>query len=185
MRAVDKNIVYYALCISVVMHVVFLCVSFGTGNANTQTQSLKVTMHTQTLLPHIDNAGDTTRLKNNPAQTVTQQSGFTASQHIVSDEDSQTITMRYTDMIRQRIQEVLIYPASARKDGIEGQAYIKFTIDKYGNVLSVMLVCSSGSGLLDEAALNAIYHASPFPHIPDALCKERMTFMQGLTFTLK
>lgn len=167
------------------MHGVFLCMSFGGNTADIQKQTLNVTMHTQTLLPHIDNAADTTKLKNNPAQHVTQQGGISASQYMVSDEDSQTITMRYTDMIRQRIQEALVYPASARKDGIEGQAFVKFTIDKYGNVLSVMLVHSSGYSLLDDASLKAIYHASPFPHIPDSLGKERMTFVQGLTFTLK
>ncbi len=167
------------------MHGVFLCVSFVGSTTDMPRHTLNVTMHTQTLLPHIDTAGETTKLKNNSAQPVKQQDGITASQYMVSDEDSRDITMRYTDMIRQRIQEALVYPTSARKDGIEGKSFVKFTIDKYGNVVSVILVQSSGSVLLDEASLKAIYHASPFPHIPDALCKERMTFVQGLTFTLK
>jgi len=185
MAVQNSNIIYSALLISIVLHGVFLCVSFGGSTADMQKHTLNVTMHTQTVLPHIENIGDATRLKNNPVQSVKRQGGTMASQYMVSDEDSQTITMRYTDMIRQRIQEALVYPTAARKDGIEGKTYIKFTIDKYGNVLMVMLVRSSGSGLLDDAALKAIHSASPFPAIPEAIGKERMTFVQGLTFTLK
>jgi len=185
MAVQNSNIVYSALLISIVLHGVFLCVSFGGSASDMQKHTLNVTMHTQAMLPHIENVGYTTKLKNNPSQSVKRQGGTMASQYMISDEDSQTITMRYTDIIRQRIQEALVYPTAARKDGIEGKSYIKFTIDKYGNVLMVMLVRSSGSGLLDDAALTAIHSASPFPPIPEAICKERMTFVQGLTFTLK
>ncbi len=184
MTAQNSNIVYYAFLISAIVHGVLLCVSFGESAANVHTHTLHVTMHTQTLLPHIDTAGDETRLKNNPAP-LKEQGGITASQYMVSNEDSRDISMRYTDMIRQRIQEALVYPAAARKDGVEGKTYIKFTIDKYGRVLSAMLVQSSGSALLDEAALAAIFSAQPFPPFPDTIAKERMTFVQGLTFTLK
>ncbi|MEW6525222.1 MAG: energy transducer TonB [Spirochaetota bacterium] len=180
----NRNIVYYAFFISVVVHGFFLCVSFGGSTVDMQQHTLNVTMHTYTMLPHVENAGDTTRLKNNPTKPV-KQGGIMASQYMVSNEDSQSITMRYTDMIRQRIQEALVYPATARKDGIEGKTYIKFTIDKNGNLLSAMMIRSSGSALLDDAALKAIHSASPFPPIPDTIGKERMTFVQGLTFALK
>ncbi|MEJ5363410.1 MAG: energy transducer TonB [Spirochaetota bacterium] len=150
-----------------------------------QQHTLNVTMHTYTILPHVENPDTATRLKNNPGKPVKEHGGIMASQYMASNEDSLDITMRYTDMIRQRIQEVLVYPATARKDGIEGKTYIKFTIDKNGNLLSAILVRSSGSALLDDAALVAIHSASPFPPIPDTIGKERMTFVQGLTFTLK
>lgn len=185
MPAKNSSIVYYAFLISVVLHGVFLCVSFGEDSTDIQKHTLNVTMQTQTMLPHIENTGDATRLKNNPEQPSKHQGGTIASQYMVSDEDSQTITMCYTDMIRQRIQEALVYPTAARKDGIEGKTYVKFTIDKYGNLLTAILVHSSGSVLLDDAALKAIHSASPFPPIPGEIGKERMTFMQGLTFTLR
>ncbi|GAB4218942.1 MAG TPA: energy transducer TonB [Spirochaetota bacterium] len=180
----NRNIVYYAFFISIAVHGVFLCVSFGGRTTDIQKHTLNVTMHTYTILPHVEHAADTTRLKNNPAKPV-KEGGVMASQYMVSNEDSQTVTMQYTDMIRQRIQESLVYPATARKDGIEGKTYIKFTIDKNGNLLSAIMVRSSGSALLDDAALKAIHSASPFPAIPDTIGRERMTFVQGLTFTLK
>ncbi len=181
----NKNIVYYAFFISVVVHGFFLCVSFGGRTIDVQQHTLNVTIHTYTILPHVENVGTATRLKNNPAKPVREHGGIMASQSMVSNDDSRNITMQYTDMIRQRIQEALVYPATARKDGIEGKTYIKFTIDKNGNMLSAILVRSSGSALLDDVAILAIYSASPFPPIPDIIGKERMTFVQGLTFTLK
>ncbi|MGQ9844352.1 MAG: energy transducer TonB [Spirochaetota bacterium] len=185
MAVQNSNIVSAALLVSIVLHGLFLCVSFGEGTTDLQTHTLNVTMRTQTVLPHIENVGDATRLKNNPLQSVKRQGGVMASEYMVSNEDSQTIAMRYIDMIRQRIQEALVYPTAARNDGIEGKTYISFTIDKYGNLLMVLLSRSSGSGILDDAALKAIRSASPFPPIPEAIGKERMTFVQGLTFTLK
>lgn len=185
MAVQNSNIVSAALLVSIVIHGLFLCVSFGEDTTDMQKHTLNVTMHTQTMLPRIENVGDATRLKNNPSQSVKTQGGTLATQYMVSDEDSQAIAMRYTDMIRQRIQEALVYPTAARNDGIEGKTYIHFTIDKYGNLLTVILARSSGSGILDNAALKAIHSASPFPPIPEAIGKEQMTFMQGLAFTLK
>lgn len=181
----NSNIMSAALLVSIVIHGLFLCVSFGEDTTDMQKLTLNVTMHTQTVLPHVANVGDTTRLKNNPSKSVKRQGGVMASEYMVSNQDSQTIAMRYTDMIRQRIQEALVYPTAARNDGIEGKTYISFTIDKYGNLLMVMLARSSGSGILDDAAIMALRSASPFPPIPDSIGKERMKFVQGFTFTLK
>ncbi len=180
----DTKIVYYALGISVFIHVLLLCVSFGKSSNHIQKHDIRVTVATATLLPHVETVSDATRLKNNRTEQLDKQVGMT-SQYMVSKEDSAEVTMRYTDMIRQRIQEVLMYPPAARKDGIEGKAFVTFTINAHGNVIVVAIARSSGSALLDEAAILAIKKASPFPPIPVSLQKERMTFVQGLAFTLK
>ncbi|MCX8123147.1 MAG: TonB family protein [Spirochaetes bacterium] len=182
----SNTLVYYSLCISVIIHGAFLCISFGKDAMIEQPHNCTVTVKTLTILPRVEDPSDATKLMNNPVQRCNQQaqSGIT-SQYMISNENNTTVSMQYTDMIRQRIQEALLYPATARKDGIEGQAYVKFTIEKNGNVMGVVLVQSSGSLLLDTAAISAIHSAAPFPPIPDTLNKERITFIQGLTFTLK
>lgn len=47
------------------------------------------------------------------------------------------------------------YPAAARRHGIEGTTLLALAVDEAGSVTDVRLVTSSGSVLLDEAALRA------------------------------
>lgn len=49
------------------------------------------------------------------------------------------------------------YPNEARKNGIEGTVRIKVLIDTTGKVTSASIISSSGSSLLDQAALQAVY----------------------------
>jgi protein TonB len=69
---------------------------------------------------------------------------------------------RNYDYIHRHIAEKLIYPPQAKRTGILGTAEISFTIQEDGRVSDVTVVSSSGSELLDTAAVEAIYAASPF-----------------------
>jgi len=59
------------------------------------------------------------------------------------------------------------YPASARARREEGIAYVTFRMARAGGVLSAKIVRSSGSALLDRAALDTLKRAQPLPRIPD------------------
>jgi protein TonB len=58
------------------------------------------------------------------------------------------------------------YPPAARSRGTEGQVLIAFTVDSQGRVLDANVASSSGSSLLDRAALKAIKDAQPLPPPP-------------------
>ncbi len=45
------------------------------------------------------------------------------------------------------------YPDAARRDGIEGRVVVRFAIDRTGTVREALLERSSGSTLLDDAAI--------------------------------
>ena len=187
----QSNILKVTLSISICIHSALLFFAFPAiqaTQATTQNEELKVTIHNETILPSVENVGDTTQLKqniNNTCEEYNEQSIKAAQNYTISEQDSEEVKMQYTDMIRSRIQQALIYPPTARKDGIEGKAYVKFVIDSAGNVLSVAMVKSSGCALLDDESVKAIYRASPFPRIPENLNKKSLSFVQGLTFTLK
>ena len=67
--------------------------------------------------------------------------------------------------IRRRIQEALVYPRLARRREIEGESEVEFAIAADGGASDIALVRSSGSALLDAAALRAVHDAAPLPPV--------------------
>jgi TonB family protein len=68
-----------------------------------------------------------------------------------------------TEIIRGAIQRALIYPAAARRRGIEGKVVAEFRINEDGLPEEVRVTRSSGHGLLDKAAKETILRAAPLP----------------------
>jgi TonB family protein len=67
-------------------------------------------------------------------------------------------------LIIRRIEAVKRYPRMARKMGIEGTAVVRFKLRPEGRVEAVELVDSSGSEILDNASLETVRAAAPFPY---------------------
>jgi TonB family protein len=65
--------------------------------------------------------------------------------------------------IRRRVQAAVVYPAWARKRGIEGTSRIEFRVGPDGHPLDLFTVDSSGSALLDAAALDGARDAGRLP----------------------
>lgn len=91
----------------------------------------------------------------------------------------------YFDMLRLKIENKKKYPASAQKRQIEGRVIVKFTVSPDGQVASAEIVESSRHSALDQAALNAVKNAAPFPRPPlklfDGPLKMKITIMFELT----
>jgi protein TonB len=68
--------------------------------------------------------------------------------------------------IQRRIRDRLVYPAPARRAGIQGTAELAFTIHEDGRVSAVTVQKSSGYPVLDEAAIETVLSAAPFPRPP-------------------
>jgi TonB family protein len=67
--------------------------------------------------------------------------------------------------IRHRIEAVKRYPEEARRDSIQGTVSVRFRVHADGRLERVELVRSSGSRVLDEASLETIRRAAPFPPV--------------------
>lgn len=65
--------------------------------------------------------------------------------------------------VRQRLEHFKHYPASARRRGIEGAVDVSFRLNAEGRAEDMQLVSGSGYGILDDAALNTVRRAEPFP----------------------
>lgn len=68
-------------------------------------------------------------------------------------------------LIRAAIEKAKTYPFIARKKKIEGTVITEFMINSRGLPEDINIRKSSGSGILDSAALNIISMAAPFPAI--------------------
>jgi protein TonB len=77
------------------------------------------------------------------------------------------------------------YPPAARSRGTQGQVVIAFTLDGQGRVLDANVDKSSGSSLLDRAALAAVREAQPLPAPPaDKLRNGTITLRAPFVFNL-
>jgi len=92
----------------------------------------------------------------------------------------------YMQHIKDAIQNVWVYPQEAQMEGQQGRLLILFSIDKSGKVVKISLLRSSGYPLLDNAAIEAIKDASPFPPLPKRFNIDRLniysTFQYSLNF---
>jgi protein TonB len=59
---------------------------------------------------------------------------------------------------------------------------VAFTVSASGGVTAVRLAGSSGSAVLDKAALDAVRRAAPFPPIPEDAGRSSWSFTVPLVF---
>lgn len=74
------------------------------------------------------------------------------------------------------------YPAEARARRLQGVAYVRFTMDRQGQVLSAALEHSSGHAALDREALALLQRAQPLPPPPAETPGERITLTVPVEF---
>ena len=67
--------------------------------------------------------------------------------------------------------------------GQTGTAKVKFVIDRQGKLISTALVESTGSELLDAAALTMVERAEPFPEPPPEVKDDSLDFTVPVIFT--
>lgn len=84
-----------------------------------------------------------------------------------------------------QIAKAKTYPASARKQGIEGEVRVAFEIDRYGKIISREIETSSGYPQLDEAALTVLDEIGKMPTPPAYLDGESFALVIPFNFRIK
>jgi protein TonB len=69
---------------------------------------------------------------------------------------------RNFDYISRRVRSKLVYPAQARRTGLDGIVEVLFTLHTDGSVSGISVKKSAGVAMLDAAAIAAIESAAPF-----------------------
>jgi periplasmic protein TonB len=75
----------------------------------------------------------------------------------------------YYGMVRLQIEKKKRYPSVAVKRQIEGRVRLRFVLDQNGMAHNISIVEKSRHEILDQAALEAVKAASPFPTPPARL----------------
>lgn len=118
-----------------------------------------------------------------PFEKVLQKPSFDF--HSPDDAESTLILRNFLDLVSQRIKKTKRYPALALDAGIEGRVVVRFTILKDGTLdQDLQMVKSSGTEILDNAALAAIKAAAPFPAIPPSLGRDKLRIELPMDFNL-
>jgi protein TonB len=102
-----------------------------------------------------------------------------------TDSGGQAAVSSYQAMVLAHLTRHRIYPPEARERGVTGVARIRFALGRDGRVLSASLLGASGERVLDEAALDMVRRASPFPPFPSGLTQSRMDFAAPIRFDLR
>lgn len=87
---------------------------------------------------------------------------------------------RYPGQVQNKLRRALRYPRDARGDS--GEALVYFVVDSGGQVVSLNVARSSGNPIIDQAALDTVRRAAPFPAIPGDAGRTSWDFTIPLTF---
>jgi protein TonB len=89
----------------------------------------------------------------------------------------------YPGKIVSKLRRALRYPAQAKSQNLRGEVQVSFTVSSGGAVGGVRVVRSSGSPILDRAAIETVRRAAPFPPIPEGAGRSSWPFTVPLAFT--
>jgi protein TonB len=95
-------------------------------------------------------------------------------QLVVSADTSESNVAPYLDNWKRRIEAVgaAYFPELGSLQGIAGSPTLEVSIDSSGNLAEVVIRKSSGSAVLDQAALDILRRASPFDPFPPEVAAE-------------
>jgi periplasmic protein TonB len=81
-----------------------------------------------------------------------------------------TLVRQYLGKLSEFVQKAKVNPRSK----LTGTVWVKFKVSPAGELLSREITASSGSKVLDEAAVAALDRAAPFPPMPTEVAGEAM-----------
>ena len=90
----------------------------------------------------------------------------------------------YLASFRRRIQELVVYPLSARRRGLAGKVEVEVVLEPTGRVRDAAVVASSSHSMLDDAALDAVRSLPPVP-LPENLPRRPLRVRLPIVFDLR
>ena len=92
--------------------------------------------------------------------------------------------LTYNERLKERIENIWIYPSEEAARGIYGELIIRFTIKKNGRLGAVELVRTSGYKSLDDAAIKALRDGEPYWPLPNDWGMDAYTIEGHFIYTI-
>jgi periplasmic protein TonB len=120
-----------------------------------------------------------------PSRAAAANSPGTSGAGGTRDTGGRAAVSSYFARIQAHLLRHRVYPPEARARGITGVAQVVFSLGRDGRVLSVSLARGSGHRVLDEAALDMVRRAAPYPPIPPEIAASRLEMGAPIRFDLR
>ena len=95
-----------------------------------------------------------------------------------------TCARDYLDMLNLRFHSAKTYPKPEKDRQIQGQVQVQFVLRADGSLSDIRIIKSSRYKNLDNAAVDAVKQASPFPRPPAFLFEPPVTLRISILFEL-
>ena len=92
-----------------------------------------------------------------------------------------TAHLAYLGKLRTHLERNKVNP----RTNLKGTAVVHFSVNSKGEITSSRITKSSGSKVLDDAALAAVERSSPFPEIPNTLNRDKIDVSVPFRFTVR
>jgi periplasmic protein TonB len=92
--------------------------------------------------------------------------------------------IRYEQLLFAWMDRHKQYPMLAQRRGLEGNGAIRVRIDRQGRVLERSVDQSTGETMLDQAALDMVRRANPFPAVPTEYEGDGFEFVAPIQYRL-
>lgn len=83
------------------------------------------------------------------------------------------IDQAFATSVQNKIESTWIKPATKNKNG----ATYSFKLNRFGQVIEVKKISSSGNEKFDESAYSSIYKSAPFNKLPDSYSESNINFL--------
>lgn len=92
--------------------------------------------------------------------------------------------IRYEELLFSWMDRHKEYPLLAQRRGLEGSGLLRVRIDRDGRLLDRRIDRSTGEKMLDQAALDMVRRASPFPQVPVDYAGSSFEFVAPIEYRL-
>ncbi len=165
-----KKAIFWPVLISIVGHVALIMLTsvldLRENVKYTEVYTVSIKEPDRPLPPIPKKEDKAEEKKSTPARTAKNIGGSGWREDTIDLSSSDTKYLQYRlDMVR-KLSRTWKYPEKAKDAGEQGVAVLKISINSDGSVSEANIISSSGSAILDEAALLAAKSAAPFGQLP-------------------
>jgi TonB family C-terminal domain len=165
-----KKAIFWPVLISIIGHVAFIMstslLDLRENVKYTEVYTVSIKEPDQPLPPIPKKEDKAEEKKSTKTKAAKKASSAGWREDTIDLSSSDTKYLQYRRDIARKLSRTWKYPEKAKDAGEQGIAVLKISINSDGSVSEANIISSSGSAILDEAALLAAKSAAPFGQLP-------------------